>query len=379
MRQLGILLGMMGLYALTDSLRADEKPLTPQIAMERLGARSFSQRIAAEAVLLESGPRVLPLLESGLKHSNPEVRLRIESLIVRVSKSQMGAVISEFMAPGSKTTLPGWDVVAEIVGDRSETRTVYGQLLKGDPALTAALFRPESVETELRRRGFPGMPRGREFSVASPLALLILLTHPDANHPDETVQSISNLLRSLVNRVENSPEDQMNLALVAYWVAQPAPRVAQQRFDLAYRLGLPEAIHPAIELIEHPRRQFQVYEPFAIVARYGGAEEMAILEKLLTDTTELSASRGENDVVTSTTELRDFALVTLIEMTKQDPAEYNLKPFRRDHEGQLRNLTVGFESATARKEAFDKWRAWSSKNLRKFQAPPNNAAEGTAL
>ncbi|RLS55732.1 MAG: hypothetical protein DWH91_08510 [Planctomycetota bacterium] len=359
---------------------ADEQRRDPREMIDRLAARSFSQRIAAENALYESGHRILPYLESGLTHPNPEVRLRVETLIQRVSRSQLGETITDFLAPGSQTTLPGWDLVAEVTGDRPETRQVYGELLRGDTDLSAALSQPDQIEAELRRRVMlPGMPRLRDARGVSALSLLILLTHPEAEHPDDVARSAYYLLRQLVNQNATTPEDTMKLTLVAYWVTQPAPNLAQDRFELANRLGLPEAIHPAMELIDNPRRQFQIHEPFAVIAHYGGSEEMAALEKLLTDTTELSASRGENDAIKSTTQLRDLALAALIEMTKQDPETYGLKPFRRDPSGQIRNMSVAFDSEEARNKAFAQWKTWSTKNLKKFLAPPNEAAEGFSI
>ena len=104
------------------------------------------------------------------------------------------------------------------------------------------------------------------------------------------------------------------------------------------------------------------------------------MEKLLNDRFELSSSRDSNNNVTTSTQLRDLALATLIEMTQQDPTVYAMKAFSRAPNGRrLVGFPVGFETEEQRDAAIQQWHVWSVLHLRKFRAMSSHAEEGTRL
>ena len=108
-------------------------------------------------------------------------------------------------------------------------------------------------------------------------------------------------------------------------------------------------------------------------------ERIAILEKMLDNSFELHTGRGPNKEKTTSTQVRDMALATLIEMTHQDPLTYGLPFFHRDNSGNIQTVGVAFESDQKRDAAFEQWRVWSSQNLKKYWQLPQNAEEGTSL
>ena len=134
-----------------------------------------------------------------------------------------------------------------------------------------------------------------------------------------------------------------------------------------------------MEVIQQKTNPHQLNNVFVSVARYGGAIEMSVVESLLNDQFELQSTKNSKDEITSSCQLRDLALATLIEMTQQDPVTYGLKAFPRDSSKNIVSLPVSFETNEQRDAALEKWQDWSRKNLRKFWTQPTHAEEGTRL
>ena len=56
----------------------------------KLGAASFRERLAAQSELIDLGPSILPLLKPHSDSPDPEVRVRVRSLIVKLSDEETG-------------------------------------------------------------------------------------------------------------------------------------------------------------------------------------------------------------------------------------------------------------------------------------------------
>ena len=369
--------------------RADspQKTLDPaQIAdrIARLRAPSFRERLQAEEECRKTGPAALPALNEALKSPDPELRRRAQQLIELIEVDGVGESIDAFLAPGSTTTLPGWSLVDDLIVDSPEFRAAYADILRGNTQLIRALAHPNLISDELQRQlNSVGMNAGsgaQGISIASTSALLLMLIHPEANYTEDLATRTGNVIRSGVIQGNNpTPPGQLLQALATRWIVLPKAGAAYVRLDIAMRLKLPEAVSPAVEMLQQKTNQHQLSTAFVAIIRFGGGAEMSVVEGMLSDSFELNSGRGPNNQKNQSTQLRDLALATLIEMNKLDPAQFGMGALNRDSDRLVNSVLVSFESDAQREAAFEKWSAWSGKNLRKYWPAPTYAEEGTCL
>ncbi len=375
---------MLAGSAPADLLQNSSDPAQLTTLVTKLRAASFRERLQAESDCRQSGAAVLPALLEALHSPDPELRRRAQMLIEQIEEDDLADSIEAFISPGSTSTLPGWTFVSEWVEDTPAFRVAYADMIRNDPQLGRALSRPDRLADELKRQvRQAGSANGIFTPVPSPVrssAILLLLVHPEATHTEEFATSAyQSLNQGLNHQNRTTAAGQLHQALFTRWVITPHRGQSFNRFHLAFRSKLPEAVIPAVELVQQRANSPRLNEPLLAIARYGGPEEMAIVETLLTDTTELDSHAEAITAKKETTQLRDLALATLIEMNKQDPVLFGLKPFSRDNAGYIQVITPSFESDAQRDDAFGKWKEWSAKHLKKFRALPQNAAEGLSL
>lgn len=369
----------------TTASAAESNPRAEQRVasiIDRLSGPSFQDRLNAEDEALQNGDTVLPALQQVQDSQDPELRLRARQLIQRIEQDGLQQSLRAFLAPNSTSELPGWSLVGEIVGDTPENRKYYADLLQAEPQLTQALRRQDRLAGELARRQqeFGNAMFGGLSSPQSPMrsaALMILLLHPDLNAPDQVRGEASRLVLYGIATGGSTVGDRFVESLAVQWVVMPRPGTAHQRFELGWRLNRPEVVVPALELIRQRPIPNQASGYFAMLARYGGPEEIDALESLLDDVSEQWSH--ERDDTKMQTQVRDLALAALIELTQQKAEEYGLKPFDRDVNRRIRALRPVFENEAAREAALAKWKTWSALNLKKYWGFPSVAVEGTTL
>lgn len=355
----------------------------PRIAalVNRLSGASFQDRLSAEDEFLQVGDVALPALQEALRSADPELRMRARQLITRIEQSGIQQQVKLFLEPNSRVELPGWSLLEDSIEDTPDNRKFYADLLVREPMLTQALRNPQRLLNELMRRqqDLGQTIFGASGTAHSPqrvAALLILLLHPDSNVPDLVRSDAARLLPNLsISGAVDSVADRFVLALAMKWVTTPSAGQAQLRFDLASRISRPEALIPALELIRQRPVPMQASQYFTAVARYGSTDEIAVMEELLTDSSE--QMRRQQDETVRVQQVRDLALAALIELTQQNAEEYGLKPLERDASRRVRYLRPEFTSDEARDQALRKWREWSAANLKHNWPFPEYASEGT--
>lgn len=395
-----LLAAFLSLPCFAGTQRKPNDPAKVEALIQGLKSPSFRARLQAETDCREWGSEMLPALNEALRSPDPELRRRAKLLIERIEGDEHSDSLHAFLQPGSRTSLPGWSIVDDLVHDTPEVRAAFASILKDHTELSRALAHPaqipDEIQRELQNRNLLGtIPR--TISPVDTSALLLLLIHPEANYSTDLGEIASRMVWAGVSHAEIDIETLRNpsqsqssgknvaileilRALVTRWVTIPRAGSPHDRLLTASRLGLPEAVIPAMEIIQKKETPHLIGSAFVTIANYGGAEEMAIVESLLNDEFELNSSRKSENEATTSTQLRDVALATLIEMTHQDPTQYDMKPFPRDSENRVSAFQVGFESNTKhREQAIEKWQAWSAKHLKKYRAPEKQALEGTLL
>ena len=350
----------------------------------RLRAPSFRERLQAESDCRVTGPAAIPALMKALQSPDPELRRRAQQLIEQIEEDGLADLIEAFLVPGSATTLPGWPLVADMVEDTPEFRAAYAEILRGNSRLAHALSHPSLLAAELLRQiQNAGMPSGsvpQRISTPNASAVLLMLIHPEANHLAGSANlSVQTIRQGVVQGVNETAPGQLLQALLTRWVVTSRTGTAFDRLSIAWQLSLPESVTPALEMLEQKGSPHQLQIAFLAIIRFGGAPEMAAVETRLEDAQVLNIGRGPDNQPNGSTQLRDQALATLIVMNKQDPTQFGLKALPVDVSKNVTALVVSFENEAQREAAFEKWRNWSVKNLRKYRALPMIAEEGTSL
>jgi hypothetical protein len=154
---------------------------------------------------------------------------------------------------------------------------------------------------------------------------------------------------------------------------------------------LPEAIEPAREILaagwdgKAPPEAVPVGpidnsrpEAILVIARFGGVEHIPDLERLLTDETEVNNRRSRREIPVRT-RVQDLALIALLHLTGQEPADYSFAPPQDSAQYVYASQSVGFTTSEARAEALSKWRSWRASHLPLLLFGPLDAIEGLTL
>lgn len=363
--------------------------------VRQLGAAEYSLRQEAARRLLEEGEPARHSLERALQGHDPEVRERASQLLELIRRSRYERLLDQLISdPESPPPegLPAWDRYVVVVGDSLAARLFYRDLLQAEPDLLWMLDRDRpALQQELQHRaeGLQSMLQRDRSGLGSTgcsreclAALLLVSVDPDVpTHPALTslLELVTDLgpLSQATDDNDASAEEPIRKLLGA-WV-QVSPGSRSRRMNIAIRFDLPEGIHPALEAAADPRaptvdRQLGIL----LIARFGGVEHIPDLEPLLANSTEVDTQR-QRQAVTFQSRLQDFALVSMLYLTGQEPVEYGFGLIEESSQYVYNPRTIGFSNDLERQAAIRKWQSWRALNLRSPLFEPFDAVEGVTL
>jgi hypothetical protein len=166
--------------------------------------------------------------------------------------------------------------------------------------------------------------------------------------------------------------------LLSEWVASAADFSATSRLGLAVQLGLESSVEPARELITSRAPGASLQMGILAMARFGGPDEIAHVERLLSDTSVL-AERQQRGQPRFTSQVRDIALLSLLHLTGQNPADYGFHGLQPNAQYLYVSNSVGFDSDEQREEALAQWRLWKRVQGFDRRRVEENAVEGIGL
>jgi hypothetical protein len=119
---------------------------------------------------------------------------------------------------------------------------------------------------------------------------------------------------------------------------------------------MPEGLVAAGKMLD--ARTEAYYRQYAILtlAKLGTKRDLPRLEKLLGD--RAICSTHTVDDVTYVTQFRDIALVAMLHLDGEDPAEYGFTNLRAHNDYVYSPYTIGFAEEADRQAAFAKWEAF---------------------
>jgi hypothetical protein len=387
-----------------NSTTTHPEPTQADVArwIKDLGSEAFSLRQDAAARLLSAGSIAREPLRELADGIDPETRTSARRLIALIDRSEFRRRLEAFAADsdGKKgLTLPGWEQYQKIVGGDAAARTLFVEMQRQEGPLLAAIFdspkRPpeELWESRLVRIAQWQNPNGERTDappVGSSAAMLFIGSLPEMNITNAAASFVHNIIQRPPVRAALSPDGSQPALhkLVVHWVLQcpnKSEEVLRERLSIIQATNLADALPLAVQVCSNDP-QFLHITPLTkalavlTIGQLGSRQNVPQLEPLLDDPTIcLPAQVQVPGQPATSVQLRDVALVEVLALTDQAPADYGYTAARTTTPRMFQLQTLYRENDTQRVEAVAKWREWRAHhpNALKGDIQPAPAAGAT--
>lgn len=443
-RACGVVLVLAGLGTAAVTSAAENLPRL----VRQLGAEAFSQRQSAHRQILDEGPSVLPYLEEAAEESDPEVRHRIGRLVGRLRDIRNEALLSELLRDPQRPApvgLPAWSRYVILTGDSQASRLLYRDMLRADADILAMIESGEAVASLQDQLdagiGVMRMPRSNLLRTMSrEQVALLVFSAVEAERQSGAVLSMN--LPELLDQArvpQTAPQDPTETEdpvrrLVAAWVVSPEVASQSDRMRIGVSYNLPEAMQPARDVLldaaltgltpgeqpvpPPPNNLREILDAILTIARFGGPEQIPLLEPFLRDPRGLHQLRHRQSADFES-RVQDVVLLTLVHITGQRGGDYRFDPKKLGEDGRRAvrpaaaggavrpaaaagaadatdeasdatarpappawihsPQSIGFEQDEDRQLAIRQWRRWRAIHLHSPLFSPLDAVEGITL
>jgi hypothetical protein len=394
----------------------DIRPTTPTTQdintwIESLRHDTYAVRQAAAKKLLDAGTAAREQLAAVADDPDPESRAAAKRLVALIDKAEFDHRLAAFAADTdgrNGLTLPGWEQFQKLVGSDSAARSLFVEMQRSEASLLAGVFKAEQKSpgrggTVVQVAGdAPGIRRENPLNTSWEDRLLRLMRWPGGPENGPTTPQLGSCatmiflgsvdegrlsdragtyLPQLVQRapiqsaIQGSVRQDAVRRLVVAWVVECPNRsdtVLQQRLNLAISQEFPEAVPLALSVATSDPAYLTAppmvrVDAMRLVARMGRPADAEKLEPLLEDASvclSFAGVPGGGAGLVREIQIRDVALVAMLHLTDQDPAEYGYRHARRQSQQLLDPGSLFTESDDQRTAAIAKWREWKFRQAR---------------
>jgi hypothetical protein len=350
--------------------------------IDELGHDAFTVRQSAASQLLAAGMSAREPLMAVVDGPDPERRAAARRLVALIDQSEFHRKLEAFAADTEgrqHLTLPGWEQYQKLIGSDAAARALFVEMQRHEGGLLAAMFgaskQPPSdlLESRLVRVvQLQNMGGVRSFSpqLGSSAALLFLGSIAEIEVSDDAARLIEMLLQRppfLESLRSDNRQDAVHRLAVAWLLHCPAKNenILQQRLSIISQIGVEDAL-PLPRAVIKGDDPYKRTQPSTralatlVIGQFGGAEDMDRLEPLLENSANCNGLQqlpGQPSV-----QVRDVALVVMLQLTGQRPADYGYVNARLQSPKLFQLATLGRENDQQRAEAIAKWRQWRAEN-----------------
>jgi hypothetical protein len=362
----------------------DPKRATPEDIQQwiaQLSDDAFTVRQSAASRLLAAGTPARDALLAVVDGPDPETRAAARRLVALIDRTEFNRRLEAFAADtdGKRgLTLPGWERYREIAGNDPAARTLFVDMQRAEGALLAAAFGVSSQPVEqmweerlMRLVSWQAVPGNR--SVAPPLgscaAMVFLGSVSEMNVSDRGAVLVENLInRPPISETlaAGAPQDVVR-RLVTGWILH-CPNtnegILARRLQMTRVLNLKEALPLALSVAEGKEKYATVMpqtraEAIMAIGQFGGREHVETLEPLLEDSSVCMPLQGpQPGQPVGNVQVRDAALVAMLHLTGQKPADYGYLHARIQPQQPFQIQTLHAANDQVRDDAVAKWKAW---------------------
>jgi hypothetical protein len=351
-----------------------------------LGNDAYPVRQQAADRLLAAGSSArLPLIKLA-DGPDPETRAAARRLISLIDRSEFHRRLEAFAADADGRqglTMPGWDAYRKLVGGDADDRALFVEMQKNESALMAAVFdngkrsRDDLLEARLQRvtQWQPNVVNATASpSLGSCAAMVFLGSIAETEPSDAVTGAISILvqrppLREHLQR--NNGQNAVRRLATAWILNCPNKNESSinSRLMAMGMLGLEDALPLPLAIIAGGPDYAQLSPAIKALAavtigQLGNRSHVARLEPLLNDATiyMTATQEGLPGAPAGTVQVRDVALVVLLRLTDQAPADYGYIAGQQFSPRQFSIQPFGADGDKRRAQAIAKWRQWRTEH-----------------
>jgi hypothetical protein len=364
-------------------LCADESTSATMIPAEhtelirQLGDTSFATRDAATKALLREGLAAKPALMQALKNPDLEIRLRAHQLLVLVMQQEFEMRMAAFVADVNgklEHDLPSWKLYQKEVGSDRAARELFVEMLKAESSLLEACEASDRrIDQLLATRiqslqgiGVVGFQQQQQVTPATLATLLFLATsmQPSQNNSLVVSQMYSLLSQPMAKQsITTGARSGMMTKLLETWIVRGTDATtAYYGLLLSLNYDLKDAsLNAGRNLLKQNSPQSSSLQYAAIaIGRFGGKEDVPLLEKHLTNTTVCHTWHNPKFKDLIKIEIRDIVLAMLVRLTGQSHKDYGYDLLLENPTTLYHIYTFGFPEPAQRDKALAKWEAWKA-------------------
>ncbi len=342
--------------------------------IKQLGDASFKVRESAAKQLLDRGLDARDALRSALDHSDLEIRLRADQLLVAIAQRDLNQRLSAFLddTEGKQEhDLPAWKRFQELVGNDRDTRKYFAAMIRAETPLLQAYEAGASRATSalaqriqsLQSETIPGF--NQELPPPSLATLLFVGADPNVKIETSAGYQVFNVLNQPHAQTTFTTADGSPIArklLIGFLQGQESNSLlARNGLLLTLRFKMDDVGLALARKIVQEKSDTTGTLPYALltIGRLGGPEDRAAIEKFLANETVCHSWHNGQVKEPILIQVRDVALAVLVHLTKQDHKEYGFDLLRESTTTLFEVYTCGFVQNERREAAFAKWAAWS--------------------
>ena len=359
-------------------------PSSDEIArwIGELSHDAFKVRQSAAARLLAAGMAARDPLLAIADGPDPETRAAARRLVALIDRTEFQRRLLAFAADTDGRLglrLPGWEKFRELVGGDPPARALFVDMQRQEGALLAAAFGvssrpPEEIWEPRLMRLVQWQATSGDRNVPPPLgscaAMLFLGAAADMTVSETGAVLVENLIQRppLHEAIQEANPQNAIRKLVAGWILHCPNQnevILARRLALTSNLEMQEALPLALAVSSGDEKYVRVSPAtrstaVLIIGQLGQRKHVDELEPLLDDASICIPphAQGPGQPIAEV-QIRDVALVVMLHLTNQRPADYGYINARLMQPQRLFQLpTLSREKNDERTEAVAKWRAW---------------------
>lgn len=349
-----------------------------------LGSEDYATREAASQALIQLGSVVAPYVRRAAESPVLEVNTRSRRILAIISRETFEETIEAFLAgEGGRggTSLPGWERARDRLGDSTDARRLFADMYRVEPELMAS-YGEDAAETvstfsiridELydqhtqRNRINYRLRNQLRYAISDNVkALLFVGADPRLELAPASVTKFKSLFmqnwtkQRLAAAADKDPLRDWLAEWIVHRFSQPHREYEGITFGMQY--DVPRTVELALRVLQrgdHDPPHVPVYA-ILCVGKYGQDCHLPLVEQYLDDENVVLRRRRRVNgrMVDYQTQLRDVALLVLLDRTGQGPKEYGFDEIIRSGDYQALPQSAAFENPEKREDAFSKWYAW---------------------
>jgi len=363
--------------AVANSLSEKDLARARQL-VQQLGASNYREREEARSELIRMGSGVEPILREGMVNADAEIRSRSRAILPLAMSYDMERHLQVFLAGKEDKEHPapaGWPRFKEYVGDSAKARETFAGLHRFDAAfLTALAENPAGQKARMSARCTEFMyARNTHNAAVSPEEVSLLLfasLEPKLKLDAAGHSNLSSALHGMSYQPRGK-EVLRNHAIVrkllVRYIAEGNGGTDYNGLYLVANLELKEGADIARKIIARTDRDPLARSmAIAILGKLGDKSDIPNLVAQLSDQSQMGETQLEKGQRLRT-QVRDVALVSLVQLTGQALSDYNFTYLKMLGGNARFNVALspglcGFADDAVRDAALKRWNEWYEKN-----------------